>query len=110
MDIEKVKLLSDHSKHLTTISSAAVVVLVGFAEKIPLVTIGRATIGHAVLFFALSILLAVLGQVILIANHTDKDQEHNSGKTLDGVFMGSWVTFFLGMALLGYVGFRNFSA
>lgn len=99
---EHVKLVFEHTKHLTTLSAGSIVGLVTFYEKLS----GhhwKAFIVSALIAFVVSIFLGLLGQIRTI----DTLGQEQFDRDTQGLFVGSWLTFAIGMAsLCGYAA-RN---
>ncbi|HEY5603479.1 MAG TPA: hypothetical protein VIM41_10240 [Gammaproteobacteria bacterium] len=106
MEIEKLKLLHDHTKHVTTLSTGAILILVAFYEKLPKIPVAHKLIPVSLLFFVICILSATLAQIVVVVSHSNEDKEYekNTLEFTDKVFLASWVTFAAGMVTLCITG------
>jgi len=106
MEIEKLKLLHDHTKHVTTLSTGAILILVAFYEKIPDSPMVHKFIPISLIFFVACILSATFAQIIVIVSHSNEDKEYekNTLAFTDKVFLASWLTFAAGMVSLCIAG------
>lgn len=110
MDIEKIKLLHDYTKHVSTLSTAAILMLVTFYEKLPGFPIVYKSIIFPLIFFVMSILVATFTQKVVISSLSNNDEKYE-GNTLeftDKALIISWLLFVLGMIFLCVIGVIGF--
>jgi uncharacterized membrane protein YgdD (TMEM256/DUF423 family) len=104
-NIEQVKLIHDHTKHITTLSAGSLVLLVTFYDKIGRQGSWKFLVGVALALFIVSILAATAAQIAII-NYADPDQNHP--QPVGGICMVlSWIAFCLAAISLCVFGIRN---
>jgi len=110
MELDKLKLLHDHTKHVTTLATGSILVLIAFYEKLPITPLTKKLIVFSLFCFVVCILVAMLAQIIIVVSHSNHDEKYTE-KTfdfLDKVFFTSWSTFSLGMIALFLTGLFGF--
>lgn len=103
---DHIKLIFEHTKHLTTLSAGSTVTIVTFYDKLGGARHWKVVIGVALISFVVSIVAGIYSQIRTI-------DEFESTVVVDNVdtrwaFMISWVSFALGMLALCVYGIRNF--
>jgi len=96
---EQVKLIFDHTKHLTTLSAGSIVAIVTFYDKLASHH-WKASVGLSLICFVVSIIAGLLAQITTVYRAEDEVEAMS--------FLISWITFSLGMLALGVYGVRNF--
>lgn len=102
MNSEQLKMFQDYNKHVTTLSTGSILMLVAFSDKLQNFGADFVFTKISITFFLISILIALYSQLILVGGpffqtHTYKSQAH---KSLRATFFLSWVAFTLGMIFL----------
>ncbi|MBL1278341.1 MAG: hypothetical protein COB30_019885 [Ectothiorhodospiraceae bacterium] len=115
MELDKLKLLHDHTKHVTTLATGSILVLIAFYDKLPITPIIKILVLFSLFFFIflyffLCILAAMLAQMIIIVSHSNHDEKYteNTFEFLDKVFFTSWITFSFGIIVLFLTGLFGF--
>lgn len=103
--LEQVKLIHDHTKHITTLASGSILVLVTFYEKLALRN-HKFLLIFALVGFLLTIIFGSLGQIWII-NHADENYG-DKGKFLPFSFVLSWICFVVSLILTASYGIFNF--
>ncbi len=110
MELDKLKLLHDHTKHVTTLATGSILVLIAFYDKLPITPITKILILFSLFFFVLCIFAAMWAQIIIVVSHSNHDEKYTE-KTfyfLDKVFFTSWINFSFGMITLFLTGLFGF--
>ena len=104
-DIEQVKLIHDHTKHLTTLSAGSIVALVTLYEKLAASHNWKFLIAIALISFVASIIGGVYAQIGMIDY---ADPEHDDNDPATGVaLIVSWRGFALAMLSISIYGIKN---
>jgi hypothetical protein len=105
MNVEQVKLIHDHTKHLSTLSTGSLVLMITFYEKLGNPTQWRFLLAIALIGFVLTILAATTAQVGTI---DFADPEHKKRDVATGIsFMVSWLSFCIAIVALCVFGVKN---
>jgi len=110
MDVEKVKILNDHTRHISTMSTAALLLLATFHEKLPGFNRFNYFLAISLIVFTLSLICALMAQKIVISTlaNTDYHREEDTLVTVDNALIWSWIFFVLGMVVLCVIGVFGF--
>jgi len=107
---EFLKAVSDHFKHITTLSSGFILVMVAFLEKFFAKPEWKPLVIVAFVFFALATLFSVIAQIFFI-DLMRRPQVHvtesNEGITA-GVTLAAWGSFLVGILSLIAFSVKNF--
>jgi len=113
-NIEFVKLMHDHTKHLTTLSTGSIVVLVTFYEKLAATPSWTPLVIVALVAFVCTILAATLSQILLLPMSEPVHQESTPARGLWAespplviFLLASWLAFIIAVISLGVFGVRN---
>jgi len=103
---EQVKVIHDHTKHLTTLSAGSIVVLATFHEKLSPGGSWRFLVPTALGLLIFSILAGLLAQIGMI-NYANPEY-HKTSKATAIALLVSWVAFAAAMVALAVFGAKNF--
>jgi hypothetical protein len=113
-NIEQTKLMYDHTKHVTTLCTGSILILIAFLEKLTNQPAWKFMIKAALALFISSIIAATLAQIGVIdlaePKHTNAGPEAGlwqADKFTAIALIIAWVTFSLAMISLVVFGFRN---
>jgi RsiW-degrading membrane proteinase PrsW (M82 family) len=107
MHIEQVKLIHDHTKHLTTLSTGSIVLLVTFYEKLGNPPMWKPLISVALIGFVICILATTAAQIFTITYADPNVQESDDEKVNIVFFLTSWLSFSLAVISLCIFGVKN---
>ncbi len=103
---DQIKLIFEHTKHLTTLSAGATVTIVTFYDKLGAARHWKVVVAASLICFVSSIIAGIYAQIRTI-------DEFGAKIVVDNVdtrwaFLTSWIAFVLGMLALCVYGIRNF--
>ena len=102
---EQIRLLFDHTKHVTTLSGGSIVVIVTFYEKLGGARAWKWLIAASLISFVTSIISGLYAQVSTISVYDI--EEHEGDKETAYALLVCWVSFALAMLALCVYGVRN---
>jgi hypothetical protein len=106
LDIEQVKLIHEHTKHLTTLSAGSIVVVTTFHEKLGTAGSWRFLFPIALCGLVVSILAGLVAQIGVIDFAVP---EHDRTDKSTGIaFIVSWIAFAVSMLAFAAFGAKNF--
>jgi len=104
-NIEQVKLMHDHTKHITTLSAGSLVLLVTFYDKIGKHGSWKFLVGAALALFIISILAATVAQISIINYANPEENDPDPGGAI--CMAASWIAFCMAAISLCAFGIRN---
>jgi|SRR5712691_10655838 len=108
-EIESQKLILDYLKHLTTLSTGSIVLLVAFLEKIFLQPKLKFLVVISILAFAVSVLASVIVHTIFVTHNPGIRHYGRVLGNIGGIAMiAGWLTFLIGIAALSLFAVGNF--
>lgn len=105
MDLDQVKLLFDHSRHLTSVSTASIVVLVTFLEKLSAKPELTWLVAVSLAGFGITIIASIVAQAGVI-NFADSKYDAG-GRGTGAAFIAAHIFFVLATVSLAVFGFLN---
>jgi hypothetical protein len=97
---DRIKLLYDFLKHLTTLSSGSVVLIVTLSEKLLKDTPASGLLVSGIICFLLAILASLVAMAILAAYLDERPDSEATINTFSGSFTFSAGAFYVGMVLI----------
>ena len=108
-EIESHKLVLDYLKHLTTLSTGSIVLLVAFLEKIFLQPRWKFLVIISISAFAVSVLASVIVHTIFVTHNPGiRDFGEGLGNVGGIAMIIGWIAFLIGIAALSSFAVRNF--
>ncbi|TNE99362.1 MAG: hypothetical protein EP322_03355 [Bacteroidetes bacterium] len=109
IDIEQVKLVHDHTKNMTTLSTGSIVVLVTFFDKLTENPTWTLLIAISLGAFVVSILGALAAQIAFVDLADPDEKGYDSWHYRAGAvaLVTSWLAFVLAVVCLCVFGVRN---
>lgn len=108
---EHYKMLSDYLKHLTTLSTGSLLLLVTFLEKIFVQPLWKPLVIIALVSFLLSVIASIASFTLVIslsANYKDQTEPQGWEETVNVVsIIVTWLGFLIGVASLTVFAIRN---
>jgi hypothetical protein len=104
-NIEQVKLIHDHTKHITTLAAGSLVLLVTFYDKIGKQGSWKFLVGASLALFIICI-LAATGAQIFIIDYADPEESDPSPAAAVSMIV-SWVAFCMAAISLCIFGIKN---
>jgi hypothetical protein len=104
---DRISFLHDHMKHIATLSSSAIVILVSFSNNI---SVSKETLSISLAGFVFALLLALFSQTLLLVSYPlgDLDQKEKPSKHIDKTIIACWMVFVISMGHLAYAGISSF--
>lgn len=105
---ERIKLVYDFLKHLTTLSSGALLVVAALAEKFFKESSLSVVLFAGMVFLLITILAAIVPMVILAVSVGRKPDGEATANAFAAGFLLAATSFFLGIGSIGYADFSQY--
>ncbi len=110
LSTEQVKMVFDHTKHLTTLSTGSILMIIAFYKELSSNHVWTYMVGVGLVAFIFSILASTIAQVVTIklpsTQKTDALTEKKDNMAALP-FIISWATFLIGIIFLCVYGVKN---
>ncbi len=110
IQIEREKAIGEYLKHLTTLSTGSILLIIGFFQNIFIYPQVKFLVGVALAAFTLAVIGAVAAQSLLVFTMgvTKKQTLVPVDPWFDVATIGAWVCFLFGVMALGTFALMNF--